>query len=83
LDRTLPTHDELQSAFTAFDENHAGPWTFHPSFNRNFNPQLESSNPDQIGTRGGNDPIGINSFWARGPYYPTNRTVPYSPPIKK
>jgi len=75
-DRILPTHDELQSAFTSYDENHVGPLTYHASFNRDFNVQQESMNPDQIGIRGGNDPIGITSNFRRGPYYSTNRTVP-------
>jgi hypothetical protein len=82
-DRILPTYDELQSAYRAFDENHVGPWTYHASFNRDYDPYLASSDVDQLGTRGGNDPIGINSQFARGPYYPTNRTVPHVDPHKK
>ena len=79
-DRILPTADELQSAFVAFDENHIGPYTFNSSFDKKYNVQLASQNLDELGTRGGNDPIGIASTHRRGPYYPTHRDVPTAMP---
>ena len=76
-DGVIPTYDQLQSAFTSYDENHVGPPTFRPTFNRNYNVEEQSSNPDQIAIRGGNDPIDINSEFSRGHNYKTNRTVPH------
>lgn len=67
-DRILPTNDELQSAFVAFDEQHIGPLTYHPHFNKSFDVLEESYNPDNILIRGGNNIIG-------GKY---NRVVPTS-----
>lgn len=78
FDGLIPTNDEYQSAFVEFDENHIGPNTFHPSFNKKYNVEKASTNIDEIGIRGGNDPIGITSTERRGPYYKSNRVVPHS-----
>ena len=65
FDRLMPTNDELQSAFVAYDEEHIGPLTYHPRFNKSFDVLEESYNPDMLLIRGGNNVIGKY-----------NRTVP-------
>lgn len=81
-DGIIPTNDESQSAFTTYDEEHIGPRVSHPVFDKNYDLQKASKSVDQIGIRGGNDPVGIMSNYRRGPYYPTNRTIPRVNPNK-
>lgn len=58
LDRVLPTNDELQSAFVAYDEEHIGPMTLHPHFDKTYDVLEQSNNPQSIEIRGGNNVIG-------------------------